>query len=106
MNADGDGCGSESALAQLLAARGAQVKVVNPTPWPSSFDFLLHDSFREHSAKGPAAASQTVAVVIPMPPAWICIRASCASRICRSSSLERAEDSRWAGTSCTPKTRR
>ncbi|MBA3892009.1 MAG: bifunctional oligoribonuclease/PAP phosphatase NrnA, partial [Gemmatimonadaceae bacterium] len=64
INADGDGCGSESALAQLLARRGAQVRIVNPTPWPASFDFLLHDSFREQSAKGPAALRSIDAFVV------------------------------------------
>lgn len=55
INADGDGCGSESALAQMLVQRGASVTIVNPTPWPATFDFLLHDSFREESSRGPAA---------------------------------------------------
>lgn len=64
INADGDGCGSESALAQLLAQRGAQVKVVNPTPWPASFGFLLHDSFQEQSARGPAALKSIDAFVV------------------------------------------
>ncbi len=41
LNADGDGCGSESALARLLSSRGLLPHVVNPTPWPEMFDFLL-----------------------------------------------------------------
>lgn len=64
INADGDGCGSESALAQLLAQRGADVKVVNPTPWPSAFSFLLHDSFRERSSRGPAGLRSIDALVV------------------------------------------
>ena len=55
INADGDGCGSESALARLLAARGMRPVIVNPTPWPSLFDFLLGPDIEERSAKGPAA---------------------------------------------------
>jgi len=43
INADGDGCGSECALARLLIARGMTVHIVNPTPWPSTFRFLLDD---------------------------------------------------------------
>lgn len=43
MNADGDGCGSETALARLLAQRGMTSTIVNPTPWPAMFDFLLGD---------------------------------------------------------------
>ena len=46
INADGDGCGSETALARLLAQRGMTVTIVNPTPWPSMFDFLLDDGIR------------------------------------------------------------
>jgi len=46
INADGDGCGSETALARLLAQRGMTVTIVNPTPWPSMFDFLLDDGTR------------------------------------------------------------
>lgn len=55
MNADGDGCGSEVALARLLAQRGLDVRIVNPTPWPDLFAFLLGDDVKEESAKGPAA---------------------------------------------------
>ena len=55
LNADGDGCGSESALAALLAARGMIVRVVNPTPWPDMFDFLLASSFENLTSKGSKA---------------------------------------------------
>lgn len=55
MNADGDGCGSEAALARLLAQRGLDVKIVNPTPWPELFSFLLGDDVRDETAKGSAA---------------------------------------------------
>ena len=55
MNADGDGCGSEAALARLLAQRGLDVKIVNPTPWPELFSFLLGDDVRDETAKGPTA---------------------------------------------------
>src|SRR5213082_2205936 len=41
MNADGDGCGSETALARLLMQRGMRSRIVNPTTWPSLFSFLL-----------------------------------------------------------------
>lgn len=64
MNADGDGCGSESALAQLLANRGATVKVVNPTPWPGAFSFLLHERFRDETAKGTAGLRGLDAFVV------------------------------------------
>lgn len=64
INADGDGCGSESALAQLLAARGAAVKIVNPTPWPAGFAFLLREGVREESARGAAALKGIDALVV------------------------------------------
>jgi bifunctional oligoribonuclease and PAP phosphatase NrnA len=57
MNADGDGCGSETALARLLAQRGLSVRIVNPTPWPTLFDFLLGEDIDERTAQGPAALS-------------------------------------------------
>jgi phosphoesterase RecJ-like protein len=56
MNSDGDGCGSEVALALLLAQKGIKAKIVNPTPWPALYDFLLQDSgVRDESGKGSAA---------------------------------------------------
>jgi len=41
VNADGDGAGSEVGLWHLLAARGAKPVIVNPTPFPDRFAFLL-----------------------------------------------------------------
>ena len=55
MNADGDGCGSEAALARMLTQRGLDVRIVNPTPWPDLFNFLLGDDVRDDSPKGAAA---------------------------------------------------
>ena len=55
LNADGDGCGSESALARLLAARGLVPRIVNPTPWPEMFDFLLGDDVDDRTARGSRA---------------------------------------------------
>ena len=55
INADGDGCGSETALARLLAARGMKVKIVNPTPWPETFRFLLGTDVTDETDKGPSA---------------------------------------------------
>ena len=55
MNADGDGCGSEAALARLLAQRGMDVRIVNPTPWPTLFDFVLGDDVRDDTDRGAAA---------------------------------------------------
>ena len=52
LNADGDGCGSESALARLLAAQGMVPRIVNPTPWPEMFDFLLGDDVDDQTSRG------------------------------------------------------
>jgi phosphoesterase RecJ-like protein len=55
LNADGDGCGSESALARLLAARGLVPRIVNPTPWPDMFGFLLGDDVDDQTSRGSKA---------------------------------------------------
>jgi bifunctional oligoribonuclease and PAP phosphatase NrnA len=55
LNADGDGCGSESALARLLGARGLVPRIVNPTPWPDMFDFLLGGDVDDQTARGSKA---------------------------------------------------
>lgn len=41
VNPDGDGIGSEVALALLLMANGVDVAITNPTPTPRRFHFLL-----------------------------------------------------------------
>lgn len=41
LNADGDGAGSEAALAHWLLRRGLEPSIVNPTPFPELFRFLL-----------------------------------------------------------------
>jgi phosphoesterase RecJ-like protein len=64
INADGDGCGSEVALAHLLAQRGMQVRIVNPTPWPSMFGFLLDDRIAEASAEGESALHDIDALIV------------------------------------------
>src|SRR6185436_11368960 len=65
MNADGDGCGSEIALALLLRQRGIKAKIVNPTPWPALFDFLLEDSgIRDDTPKGSAALKSVDGLVV------------------------------------------
>jgi phosphoesterase RecJ-like protein len=56
INADGDGCGSEAALAGLLHGIGVKARIVNPTPWPTVFDFLLEgDGVDDQSAVGEKA---------------------------------------------------
>jgi phosphoesterase RecJ-like protein len=55
MNADGDGCGSETALARLLSAHGMIPHIVNPTPWPEMFQFLLGDDVNDRTSRGSKA---------------------------------------------------
>ncbi|MEP6618630.1 MAG: bifunctional oligoribonuclease/PAP phosphatase NrnA [bacterium] len=55
LNADGDGCGSESALARLLTAHGLSTRIVNPTPWPDMFRFLLGDDVDDQTSRGSRA---------------------------------------------------
>jgi phosphoesterase RecJ-like protein len=64
MNADGDGCGSETALARLLAQRGLAAHIVNPTPWPSLFDFLLGDDVVDRTEKGAAALDRIDLLIV------------------------------------------
>ena len=42
VHADGDGSGSEAAVAAWLERRGVRATIVNPTPFPQTFRFLLH----------------------------------------------------------------
>jgi bifunctional oligoribonuclease and PAP phosphatase NrnA len=42
VHADGDGAGSQAALAAWLEERGATVTIVNPTPFPQGLRFVLH----------------------------------------------------------------
>ncbi|MFI5310620.1 MAG: bifunctional oligoribonuclease/PAP phosphatase NrnA [Gemmatimonadales bacterium] len=55
INADGDGCGSEAALARLLSQMGIAAHIVNPTPWPAMYDYLLGADVCDRSAEGAAA---------------------------------------------------
>jgi len=41
LNADGDGAGSEVAIASWLRANGTEAWIINPTPFPEPYRFLL-----------------------------------------------------------------
>lgn len=43
VNADGDGCGSQAALADWLIRRGKRAAIANPTGFPDNFAWLLPD---------------------------------------------------------------
>ncbi len=64
INADGDGCGSEAALARILAARGMEVRIVNPTPWPDTYEFLLGGDVVDATREGPAAIRKADLVIV------------------------------------------
>jgi bifunctional oligoribonuclease and PAP phosphatase NrnA len=64
INADGDGCGSEAALARLLGQMGITAHVVNATPWPAMFTFLLGDDVRDRSADGAAALTNIDRLIV------------------------------------------
>ncbi len=43
LNADGDGAGSQAAVSSWLRSQGIEAWIVNPTPFPPSFAWLLED---------------------------------------------------------------
>jgi len=55
VNADGDGVGCEVALQDALRRRGAHAWIVNPTPFPDRFRFLLEDESMVLDASGDRA---------------------------------------------------
>lgn len=64
INADGDGCGSEAGLARMLAQRGMHVHIVNPTPWPDLFKYLLGDDVRDRTEDGAAALREIDLLIV------------------------------------------
>ena len=43
LNADGDGAGSEAAVASWLRGNGSEAWIINPTAFPDSLRFLIED---------------------------------------------------------------
>jgi len=64
INADGDGCGSGTALARLLATRGLKPFIVNPTPWPAMYRFLLGDDVIDRSPEGASALRDADVLIV------------------------------------------
>jgi phosphoesterase RecJ-like protein len=64
INADGDGCGSETALSRLLGQLGIRSKIVNPTPWPDMYKFLLGNDVRDASDQGAKALKDADVLVV------------------------------------------
>jgi phosphoesterase RecJ-like protein len=64
INADGDGCGSEAALARILMSMGMTVKIVNPTPWPDTYDFLLGTDVIDATSEGSSALRKADLLIV------------------------------------------
>jgi len=64
INSDGDGCGSETALSRLLAQMGIESRIVNPTPWPEMYRFLLGDDVADASDRGSKGLTDADLLVI------------------------------------------
>ena len=64
INADGDGCGSEAALSRILTSLGMSVKIVNPTPWPETYEFLLDGDVHDASSEGAAALKKADLLIV------------------------------------------
>lgn len=64
INADGDGCGSEAALARLLGQMGIRAKIVNPTPWPEMYKFLLGTDVKDESENGSKALADVDVLLV------------------------------------------
>lgn len=64
INADGDGCGSQTAFARLLGQIGIRAIIVNPTPWPELFRWLLADDVEDCSAQGAKALAKVDRVIV------------------------------------------
>ena len=62
INADGDACGSVAAMSHLLTQMRIEPVIVNPTPWPTLFAFLL-EGLVDRTAQGAAALSGVDAIV-------------------------------------------
>jgi phosphoesterase RecJ-like protein len=67
LNADGDGAGCEAALTAWLRANGTEAWIVNPTPFPDQFRFLVEEHWivEASSAHAPEVCDQAdLAVVV------------------------------------------
>jgi phosphoesterase RecJ-like protein len=64
VNADGDGCGSETALARILLQLGMKPVIVNPTPWPRNFDFLLDSDIVDRTPDGVRALDDVDLLIV------------------------------------------
>ncbi len=64
INADGDGCGSEAALSRILVSLGMTARIVNPTPWPDTYNFLLGGDVVDATSEGASALRKADLLVV------------------------------------------
>ena len=65
VNSDGDGLGSEIALVHLLKGQGKDALIVNPTPIPDRYAFLLDPvAQHDHSAKASLAIAAADLILV------------------------------------------
>ncbi|AHG91453.1 phosphoesterase RecJ domain protein [Gemmatirosa kalamazoonensis] len=64
INADGDGCGSEAGMAHLLRQLGIDAHVVNPTPWPDMYRFMLDGGVVDESPRGADALKRIDGLIV------------------------------------------
>ena len=64
VNADGDACGSAAAMTRLLGQLGVRAHVVNPTPWPALFGFLLGHDVTDRTSEGATALKGIDALLV------------------------------------------
>ena len=64
INADGDGCGSEAGMAHLLRQLGIDAHVVNPTPWPDMYRFMLDAGVVDESPRGADALKRIDGLIV------------------------------------------
>lgn len=64
VNSDGDGLGSEIALLHLLAAQGREAAIVNPTPIPDRYQFLMDQVAARDLSSGAAAAIKAADLIL------------------------------------------
>lgn len=64
VNADGDGLGSEIALLHLLAAQGREASIVNPTPIPDRYQFLVESVAARDQSDAAAAAIRAADLIL------------------------------------------
>src|SRR5258707_2359095 len=64
VNADGDGLGSEIALLHLLASQGREASIVNPTPIPDRYQFLMDKVGPRDLSAGASAAIKAADLVL------------------------------------------